>query len=183
VIIPLWRGPGPYLNSLHQRIICTKFDWFWPAGSGEEDSYKFSVYFYSFTIISPWKRAIPFLWKKINSHHPRIICAKSGSNLPNGFGGEDFQMTPYHFYIFVIISPLKRTWPFIWTNLDSIHPRIICIKIDWFWPVGSEKEDFYKVSVYFYSFAIISPLRRAISFDLWINLNPLHARMICAKSG
>jgi hypothetical protein len=25
------------LNSLHLRIICTKFDWIWPTGSGEED--------------------------------------------------------------------------------------------------------------------------------------------------
>jgi hypothetical protein len=50
----------------------------------------------------------------------------------------------------VIISPLKRTWPFIWTNLNSLHPRIICTKFDWIWPAGSEKEDFLKFSVYFY---------------------------------
>ena len=25
----------------------------------------------------------------------------------------------------MIISPLKRTWPFIWTNLNPLHPRII----------------------------------------------------------
>jgi hypothetical protein len=31
----------------------------------------------------------------------------------------------------VIISPLKRTWPIIWTNLNSLHPRIICTKFDW----------------------------------------------------
>jgi hypothetical protein len=24
------------LNPLHSRIICTKFDWFWPVGSGEQ---------------------------------------------------------------------------------------------------------------------------------------------------
>jgi hypothetical protein len=40
----------------------------------------------------------------------------------------------------VIISPLKRTWPFIWRN--SLHPRIICTKFDWIWPAGSEEEDF-----------------------------------------
>jgi hypothetical protein len=87
-------------------------------------------------------------------------------------------MTPPHFYIFVIISPLKRTCrPFIWTNLNSLHPRVSCIEFDWFWPAGSG--DF---SVYFYSFAIISPWRRVIPF-FWTNLNPLYPKIICAKSG
>jgi hypothetical protein len=66
----------------------------------------------------------------------------------------------------MIISPLKRTWPFIWTNLNSLHPRIMCTKFDWIWLAGSEEEDFKKFSMYFYSFAIISPWRRAIPF-LW----------------
>jgi hypothetical protein len=39
-----------------------------------------------------------------------------------------------------------------------------------------------KNSVYFYSFAIISPWRSAVPFA-WTNLNPLHPSMICAKSG
>jgi hypothetical protein len=42
-------------------MIYAKFDCNWPAGSGEEDFLKFSVYFYSFVIISPWKRAITFI--------------------------------------------------------------------------------------------------------------------------
>jgi hypothetical protein len=33
---PLWQGPG-LLFVLHPKIICTKFDWIWPAGSEEED--------------------------------------------------------------------------------------------------------------------------------------------------
>jgi hypothetical protein len=32
---PLWRGPGPLIY-LHPRTICTKFDWIWWAGSGED---------------------------------------------------------------------------------------------------------------------------------------------------
>jgi hypothetical protein len=91
-------------------------------------------------------------------------------------------MTPLHFFIFVIISLLKRTRPFIWTNLNSLHPRMICTKFDWIWPAGSGEEDFQKFSVHFYSFAIISPWRRAIPF-IWTKLKPLSPRMICAKSG
>jgi hypothetical protein len=37
------------LNSLHPRIISTKLDWIWLAGSREDFSI-FSVYFYSFAI-------------------------------------------------------------------------------------------------------------------------------------
>jgi hypothetical protein len=42
----------------------------------------------------------------------------------------------------VIISPLKRTWPIIWRNLNSLHARIICTKFDWIWPAGSGEDDF-----------------------------------------
>jgi hypothetical protein len=37
------------------------FDSIWPAGSGEEDFSKFSVHFYYFAIISPWRWAIPYI--------------------------------------------------------------------------------------------------------------------------
>jgi hypothetical protein len=38
----------------------TKFDWTWPAASGEADlKKKRSVYFHSFAIISFWRRGCP----------------------------------------------------------------------------------------------------------------------------
>ena len=58
-------------------------------------------------------------------------------------------MNSPNFYIFVITSPLKRTWPFIWTNLNPLHPRIICTKFDWFWLAGSGEEYiFFNFSVF-----------------------------------
>jgi hypothetical protein len=84
------------------------------------------------------------------------------------------------FTFFVIISPLKRTWHFIWTNLNSLHPRIICTKFDWIWLAGSGKKDFKFFSVYFYSFANISSWRRDIPF-IWTNLNSLHPRIISTE--
>jgi hypothetical protein len=62
-IISPWTWPFIWTiyNSLHQKMICMKFDWNWLAGSGE-DFYKISVLFYSFAIISPWRRTIPFIW-------------------------------------------------------------------------------------------------------------------------
>jgi hypothetical protein len=34
------------------------------------------------------------------------------------------------------ISPFRRTRPFIWIDLNSLCPRMICIKFDWNWPAG-----------------------------------------------
>ena len=39
------------------------------------------------------------------------------------------------------ISPLGRAWPFIWTNLNPLHPRILCAKFGWNWPNGFGEED------------------------------------------
>ena len=38
-----------------------------------------------------------------------------------------------YFQYFVIISPWKRVWPFIWTNLNPIHPRMLCANFGWNW--------------------------------------------------
>ena len=43
VIISPWIRVGPFiwtkLNPLHPRMLCAKFGWNWPSGSGEEDSF------------------------------------------------------------------------------------------------------------------------------------------------
>ena len=45
-----------------------------------------------------------------------------------------------YFRYFVIISPCNRAGPFIWTNLNPLHPRIFCAKFGWNWPSGSWEE-------------------------------------------
>jgi hypothetical protein len=90
-------------------------------------------------------------------------------------------MTSPYFCIFVIFSPLKRTWPFNWTNLNSFHPCII-------WPSLIEigllvlEKKIFKIKIFFLLFVIISPCRRLFSF-IWTNLNPLSPRTTYAKSG
>ena len=42
---------------------------------------------------------------------------------------------------FVIISPWKTAGPFIWTNLNHLHPNMLCAKFIWNWPNGSREED------------------------------------------
>ena len=46
-----------------------------------------------------------------------------------------------YFRYFLIVSPWKRMWSFIWTNLNSHHPRMLCAKFGWYWPSGSWEED------------------------------------------
>ena len=46
-----------------------------------------------------------------------------------------------YFHYFVIISPWRRARPFIWTNLNPLHPRMLCAKFGWNWPSGSGEED------------------------------------------
>ena len=60
--------------------------------------------------------------KSLNLFHPRILYAKFGWNLPSG-SGKDFQILSMYFHYFVIFSPWKRTWPFIWTNLNPLLQR------------------------------------------------------------
>ena len=41
------------------------------------------MYFRYFVIISPWKRAWPFIWTNFNSHYPWMRCAKIGWHSPS----------------------------------------------------------------------------------------------------
>ena len=52
-----------------------------------------------------------------------------------------FKFRQYVFAFFVIISPWKRAWPLIWTNLNSLYPKMICVKFGWNWLSGSGEED------------------------------------------
>ena len=46
-----------------------------------------------------------------------------------------------HFCYFIIISPWKRVWPFIWTKLNPLYPRILCAKFGWNWSSSSAEEE------------------------------------------
>ena len=84
------------------------------------------------------------------------------------------------FFYFVINSPWKRVWPFIWTNLNLFNPRMLCAKFVWNWPSNSAEEDFKISLMYFCYFVIISISKRTEPF-IWRNFNLIHPRMICTK--
>ena len=142
-----WKRTGPFiwtkLNPLHHaRMLCAKFGWNWPGCSGEEDFEIHQCISPYFAIISPWKRIWPFICTNLNPlQHARMLCAKFGRNWPSGSGEEDFLNSSMYFLYFVIVSPWGKTWPFIWSNLNPLHPRILCAKFGWNWPSGSEEEE------------------------------------------
>ena len=54
-----------------------------------------------------------------------------------------------YFRCFVTISPLKRAWPFIRTNLKPYRSRMLCVKCIWNWHINFGGEDFLISSIYF----------------------------------
>jgi hypothetical protein len=45
-----------------------------------------------------------------------------------------------YFYSFAIISPWRGAIQFLWTNLNPLHPRMICAKFGYNWSSGSGEE-------------------------------------------
>ena len=40
-----------------------------------------------------------------------------------------------------ISSPLKGACPFLWINMNPLHSRMLCSKMNWIWTSGSGAED------------------------------------------
>ena len=86
-LLSLWELNGSSLNKLnpiHLRMLCAKFGWNWLSGSAEEHFLISSMYFRYFWIISPWKRAGPFICTNLNPLCSRMYFAKFGWNWPSG---------------------------------------------------------------------------------------------------
>ena len=62
------------------------------------------------------------------------------------------------------LESLEQTW-IPWTNLNPLHPRIICTKFDWFWPAGSGEDFFLNFSV-FLLFCYYLPLEKGYPLPL-----------------
>ena len=65
-----------------------------------------------------------------------------------------------YFHYFLIISPWKRAGLFIWTNLNTLHPRMPCAKFGWNWLSGSREEDFFNFVNVFSPFHDYLPLAK-----------------------
>ena len=82
-----------------------------------------------------------FIWVNLNPLHPRMLVAKFGCNWSSGSGEENYLISSMYFCYFLFISPWKRAGPFIWTNLNPLHQRMLCAKFGWNWPSGSGEDE------------------------------------------
>ena len=83
------------------------------------------MYFLYFVSISPWKEAWPFISTNLNTHPPRMLCAKFVWNWPCCSWEEDFWISSMYFRYFVIIPPCKGRGPTFEQNWIYF--------IQWFW--------------------------------------------------
>jgi hypothetical protein len=143
IISPLtriWPFNCTFVNLLKLRMICTKFDWNWPAGSREFFSIPTHVKMVSPFVTSPNPEDYD-LYKFESAQYQKALVW-IWAFLALWFMRRRFLYAPPpYFCSFVIISPLKRTWHLICTILNSLNIRMICTKFDWNWDADSGKDD------------------------------------------
>ena len=68
----------------------------------------------------------------------------------------------FHQCIFTILKsfPLRKVGPFLLTELNPLHPRIICTKFGWNWPTGSGEDNFLKFVKVFLQFCNYLPYEK-----------------------
>ena len=163
--LPIWTN----LNLLHWRMFCVKWlkltnlIWIW----------RFFLYFNILLISSireTWGVALQL--NKLESPSFKDALCQDWMKLARGSRKGFLNFVNICFHYFVIISPWKIAWPFIWKNLIPLHRRILCAKFKCHWLSGSGEEDLMCAL-----FVISSCMA------LYLNkLNPLFPRMHCAKS-
>ena len=94
-----------------------------------------------------------------------MLCVKFGWNWTSGSRVKDFLILSMYFRYFVIISLWKRAGPFIWTNLNPLHPRKFVPSLVANGSVVQEKKIFWFRKCFCY-FLIISPWNKAGTFFL-----------------
>jgi hypothetical protein len=142
--LPFEEDLALYLNKLEfplpkdtlYQVWSNLAHWFWRR------FLKIFNVFLLFCYYLPLEKGYPLLLNKLQSPSPKNDLCQVWLKLAQWFCRTRFSNDTIQFYSFVIISPLKRTWPFIWTNLNFLHPRILCTKVDSIWPIGSGEEDF-----------------------------------------
>ena len=78
-------------------------------------------------------------------------------------------MLSMYFRYFVINNPWKRVGSFIWTILNSLHPRMFCAKFGCNWPSGSGKRRFLNFVNVFSLFRFNFTLKN-VGRLVWTNL-------------
>ena len=115
------------------------------------------MYFRYFVIISPWKRAGPFIEMNLNP-----LCLRKLFPSLIEIGLVVLEKKIFNFVnVFLFSSPLgKGQGSFIWTSMNSLYPRMLCANFSEKWPRGSGEEDLFISSMDFCYFFFFSPLEK-----------------------
>ena len=93
----IWTNYYP----LHSRMLCAKFGWKWPSGTGEEAFWISSIFFRYFLIISPWKYGEALNLNKLESSSPKDALCQVWLKLAQWFWRRRF--IKFHHFIFFIL--------------------------------------------------------------------------------
>ena len=122
------------------------------------------MYFPYFLIISPRKWAGTFNWTNLNSHYPRMLCAKFGWNWLIDSWKHDFKVCQSIFPISLLSPHGKGCGP--WINLNPHHSRMLFAKFGWNWPKWFLKRRFLKFFNIFSLFPHYLPLEKGVALHL-----------------
>ena len=141
-------------------MICAKFDWNWPSGSGEEDFFNSSSYFRNFVIVSPLKGRALHL-NKLEFPSPKDILGQVWLTFAHWFWRKRFFKFVNVFVLFRNYILLEKGGEHLHLKkLNPLHQKMICAKFVWKCSSGFGKE-FLDLSIYFCNFFIISFWKRA----------------------
>jgi hypothetical protein len=84
---------------------------------------KISVYFYSFAIISPWRKAIPFHLNNLESLPPKDDLCQVWLKLAQWFWRRRFLYDPTPFLHFCDYLPFEEDLALYLNNLESPLPK------------------------------------------------------------
>jgi hypothetical protein len=104
-------------------------------------------FFFTILLLSPLREGLSPSFEKLESPSINSDLCRVWLNLVQ-YWRNIFINDPSPFYNFVIISTLKKTWPFIWTNLNLFHPRKFVPSLNELCMLVLEKKTFSKISVF-----------------------------------
>ena len=104
-IISPWGRVWAFICKL-PKMLCTKFGWNWPSSFKERILNIFNIILL-LRFYLPFESGLALYLYKLESLHPRMLCAKFGWNWPRSSREDDFSNLLMYFRNFVII-PLGK---------------------------------------------------------------------------
>ena len=106
-----------------------------------------------------------------------------GWNWCSASGEDDFLKFRWSIFTLRYYHPLERGRAFPWTNLNLIHPKMLCTKFGWNCPIGSGVKFLNFVNIFF-TISLLSTLGkgRCPSFEqTWIPFTHIALRQVWLK--